>query len=248
MLIRVFFQRNAEKCRQSDAIPLVPFTYDDIMMLWGDPSVLPPKKVDLLTMISTRVTNVLENIDLELVQKLAVIEESNAYGMYFPVAHYESSTFEKNHPNVANLRQFAFGIYPISSLFNHSCSPNLYKIRKGLEYQFYALRDIPKGTEVCHSYIDLDKTTNQRRQDLQNNYGFACLCPRCIKGDDLNDPFMENYVCRKYGCGGLLISNVEHYPQIPVQPVTGKKKKKKQQNLIIEGRFCHKCGVLEDES
>lgn len=67
----------------------------------------------------------------------------------------------------------------MSSLLNHSCAPNLYKKLNGKVHQLRALHDIKKGTEVCHSYIDLDKNTNQRRTDLQNHYGFFCICERC---------------------------------------------------------------------
>jgi len=39
---------------------------------------------------------------------------------------------------------------------------------------------------------------------LKNNYGFYCTCKRCEE-NDIDDPFSSNYICTKFGCGGLLV-------------------------------------------
>lgn len=96
-------------------------------------------------------------------------------------------------------------------------------MREGTTYVYRALHDISAGEELCHSYIDLCQSTNQRRTELENNYGFLCTCQRCDSDDVMADPFLERYVCQKYGCGGLYLRRGEFYA-------------------------CHKCGEeREDE-
>ena len=58
---------------------------------------------------------------------------------------------------------YAYGVYMSLSLFNHTCCPNIYKIRTGSVYRFSALHDIKEGQELNITYTDLDKNTNQRR-------------------------------------------------------------------------------------
>lgn len=97
----------------------------------------------------------------------------------------------------------------ILSLFNHTCSPNLYKTREGRNYRFNALHDIKKGTELNITYIDLAKNTNQRRHELSDNYGFMCICKRCTEEDELLAADQFKYMCERYGCGGLVVKEFD---------------------------------------
>jgi hypothetical protein len=73
----------------------------------------------------------------------------------------------------------------IPALMNHSCYPNssLFFHPATSPCEVRANRDLAKGEEICFPYTALYEYTRTRQQDLRDNYGFLCQCPRC-----LNDP------------------------------------------------------------
>ncbi|KAK4635722.1 Lysine methyltransferasw [Fulvia fulva] len=76
-----------------------------------------------------------------------------------------------------------YGVYPSSSYFNHSCSPNLSKKRVGRSWEFRAAEDIAAGEQCCITYLggdekDLDRQERQNR--LMDVWGFECCCTRCV--------------------------------------------------------------------
>ena len=84
------------------------------------------------------------------------------------------------------------GLFPLVALLNHSCDPNM-----AFEYQFAAaaphmavraLRPVGAGQELCVSYVDLLESTPRRRQRLQREKGFRCVCERCALADEHSDP------------------------------------------------------------
>ncbi|KAI8932360.1 hypothetical protein NX059_010552 [Plenodomus lindquistii] len=77
---------------------------------------------------------------------------------------------------------FGYGCWPAASYFNHSCSPNVEKIRDGRIWTFQAGRDIKKGDELCITYLSGEErklSRGKRMLTLRNNWGFDCLCDRC---------------------------------------------------------------------
>ena len=73
------------------------------------------------------------------------------------------------------------GLFTWICLANHSCEPNAEVRYVGggeVTAEMVALRDIPSGEEIVHSYIDRDLPRDYRQQSLKD-YGFACDCPRC---------------------------------------------------------------------
>ena len=77
------------------------------------------------------------------------------------------------------------GICLKASRFNYSCSPNAcfdFNSKKG-ELQIYALRAIPRGEEICITYISsrcLYGSSRRSRQDnLRTGYHFTCVCSIC---------------------------------------------------------------------
>ncbi|GIL69527.1 hypothetical protein Vretifemale_455 [Volvox reticuliferus] len=72
-------------------------------------------------------------------------------------------------------------VYLLSSLFNHSCEPNLELSFPDLNgaAAFTAARDIAPGEELSVAYLDIGLPVNVRRQHLEWSYGFVCGCPRC---------------------------------------------------------------------
>ncbi|KZP21966.1 SET domain-containing protein [Athelia psychrophila] len=87
-----------------------------------------------------------------------------------------------------------WGLWVDASFFNHSCSPNIKKVRIGRTLQFYTTEAVQLGEELCISYVDLEPCDSEeiasaevnvkqagdaRRKLLSNSWFFACRCPRC---------------------------------------------------------------------
>uniref|UniRef100_A0A183B8M6 SET domain-containing protein n=1 Tax=Echinostoma caproni TaxID=27848 RepID=A0A183B8M6_9TREM len=75
-------------------------------------------------------------------------------------------------------------LYPVLSLMNHSCDPNVALIfmRDGV-CGVFALRPIPKG-DVLYGNYGVHYATHDlaERQDLlQSQYHFRCTCPACVE-------------------------------------------------------------------
>jgi hypothetical protein len=84
-----------------------------------------------------------------------------------------------------SLHQPATGVWPEFALLNHSCAPNT--VPPVLLQDRLLLRSalpVPAGEEFTTSYLGLagGMPLQQRRQLLQQHYGFACGCHRCKVG------------------------------------------------------------------
>ncbi|KAI7867081.1 uncharacterized protein EV154DRAFT_557017 [Mucor mucedo] len=94
------------------------------------------------------------------------------------------SSFPITDPDT-HLDTVAMGIYPITSQYvRHSCRPNTGLIYKQGHQLLVALEDIPQGTPITISYVDLMATKKQRQHALAERFGFQfeCDCERC-QGD-----------------------------------------------------------------
>lgn len=69
-------------------------------------------------------------------------------------------------------------MFPASARFNHSCCPSAYADCTRSVLIIRALRDIPKGEEVCISYTPVSESLTQRTKKLEG-YAFECDCERC---------------------------------------------------------------------
>lgn len=246
LLISSILESNSNSNAQESPVELIqfPYNFSDIWSLYGEKDSLKPKN-QLLKVISNKTFEAFKKcefekplkLDVDHIWTLAAKGECNVYGLYYPMS-------EQNKLQISDEDDFlyAFGFYVVASLFNHSCSPNVYKFRKGQTYEFRALYDIPKGTELCHNYLYLATfNDNQRQQQLINNYGFLCKCDACVDSN-FKEKFLQNYVCPSLGCGGLLVSESR------VRETTSKsskKKKKKEMNNEEESdngkQICLKC-------
>ncbi|KAJ3344758.1 SET and MYND domain-containing protein 3 [Kappamyces sp. JEL0680] len=65
------------------------------------------------------------------------------------------------------------------SLMNHSCRPAVSFAWDGKTLTVFAIRDIQKGEEITHSFIEPFQPGPARRQQLWNDYFFHCQCPFC---------------------------------------------------------------------
>ena len=94
-----------------------------------------------------------------------------------------------------------FALYPVASLLNHSCAPNLARARVGPGLRsaaFVALRDVEAGEELQISYVCVSRPGARRRAALRAAYGFDCCCERCGVGGD-EDPAPALPVCARCG-------------------------------------------------
>ena len=88
-----------------------------------------------------------------------------------------------------------FGLYRTFSCTNHSCGPNAVNAKGARDdpdamldnsLVLRATRAIKAGEEICFDYLDLAHTgqpttgTAQRRQRLQEHFGFECRCATCL--------------------------------------------------------------------
>lgn len=100
---------------------------------------------------------------------------TNAFGIWSPItAENEEQEF------------FGFGVYANASYFNHSCDPNIEKIRKGYKYQFLAARDISVGEELTISYGIRNSDDVVQRRNCLKEWFFTCGCTRCAEESEGN--------------------------------------------------------------
>ncbi|QDS70047.1 hypothetical protein FKW77_004096 [Venturia effusa] len=70
-----------------------------------------------------------------------------------------------------------YGVWPVASFFNHSCSPNVGKKRVGREWEFWMSRGVEEGEELCISYLGGDEVglgVAERRERLFETWAFEC--------------------------------------------------------------------------
>jgi SET domain-containing protein len=71
-------------------------------------------------------------------------------------------------------------MYPSASYFNHSCDPNIAKVRQGRTVLFVTSKEVQAGDELCISYGHTERPVEERRRVLRDWWGFSCNCSRCI--------------------------------------------------------------------
>ena len=87
--------------------------------------------------------------------------------------------------NQRGLKAVALGLFPLTSMMNHSCNPNCthrFLIEQGKPPKLImrAIQIIEKGEELCYSYVNLYQSTTARRSQLNSAYSFLCICERCL--------------------------------------------------------------------
>ncbi|KAJ8665310.1 hypothetical protein QAD02_006972, partial [Eretmocerus hayati] len=70
-----------------------------------------------------------------------------------------------------------------SSLFNHSCDPNVSKIfLPGPKIVLFTFRPVQKGEQLFISYVSTPDMGHKKRQEnLWRDYSFTCDCKRCAE-------------------------------------------------------------------
>ena len=86
-------------------------------------------------------------------------------------------------------RPIALGLFPLTSMLNHSCHPNCahsFLLQPGQPPRLVmrAIHDISSGEELVYNYVPLYSSTASRQESLQHCYSFTCCCERCEANDD----------------------------------------------------------------
>ncbi|KAI9137722.1 hypothetical protein BKA69DRAFT_1127865 [Paraphysoderma sedebokerense] len=152
----------------------------------------------------------LDNVTVDEFIDLGCRINSNSHGM--------------GDPSGSN-RDCAIGLFPLASMFNHSCKPNC--IFSGTKHGQIVVRTqspVSAGEELTISYIDLYQSKDARREELLTTKFFWCPCERCEfipqsdesgngDGHKKIDPdfWLDGIVCLEYqkGCKGVYIKDDE---------------------------------------
>lgn len=107
-----------------------------------------------------------------------------------------------------DLEEIGLGYFPIVSLINHDCKPNAILVLDNDVVNVIATENIGPDDEITISYLDLLKTTNERKKYLKENYGFHCRCSRCNILDQSMVFPLDNYFCFK--CSKEVLDDCNH--------------------------------------
>ncbi|KAL3131726.1 hypothetical protein ABBQ38_007447 [Trebouxia sp. C0009 RCD-2024] len=114
------------------------------------------------------------------------------------------------------------GMYPVLSMFNHSCNPNLAHSSIGTVQYVYAVRDIKMGEQLCVHYTSLYEPRKVRQQALLREKFFTCACERCSTPIEQSvDRFLEGISCGKGQCGEVMLKHTQADNQADVFKCVG---------------------------
>ncbi|KAL3696784.1 hypothetical protein R1sor_010860 [Riccia sorocarpa] len=141
------------------------------------------------------------DVTVEDLENFAALVNTNSHGMGAHGSGYRNA-------------DVAVGIFPFVSMLSHSCRPNCCFSSEGRVMYVRATRDVPKGTELCISYINLYEPRSTRRMQLAVTKHFLCSCERCTEPFALSvDRFLEGCICAVRGCGGVVVKTSSLYEQ-----------------------------------
>ncbi|KAL2643571.1 hypothetical protein R1flu_011158 [Riccia fluitans] len=143
------------------------------------------------------------DVTVEDLENFAALVNTNSHGMGAHGAGYRNA-------------DVAVGIFPFVSMLSHSCRPNCCFSSEGRVMYVRATQDVPKGTELCISYINLYEPRSTRRMQLAVTKHFLCSCERCTEPFAVSvDRYLEGCICTVRGCGGVVVKTSSLYEQDP---------------------------------
>lgn len=128
------------------------------------------------------------------------LSEDQEIFLRFVCSVLDANAFEVivgNEAKVSCLR----GLYPLSSLANHNCSPNSMHVFDSKQRMIVrASVFIPKDAEIFHSYVRIIWGTLTRRYLLHRTKHFLCTCERCRDASEFGGN-LSALACQS--CGGI---------------------------------------------
>ncbi|KAJ2809867.1 hypothetical protein H4S07_003012 [Coemansia furcata] len=111
-------------------------------------------------------------------------EKANSFGIWDPPTDVLQPTelVDRNSSDISyDEREWVgFSIYPTAVYFNHSCAPNVSKMRHGRTMTFASNQSVQSGEELFISYGSITDPVSERRDRLRDHFFFECACERCI--------------------------------------------------------------------
>lgn len=147
------------------------------MPSWNDVLELQPGIFDDKIDLAAEVRQVGSFLSQVLPKDLQALIYPTAYP--FLSRHLSNSFGIWELPIMAESENLGSAMYPSASYFNHSCDPNIMKVRLGREVIFVTSREVQSGEEMCISYGHTEKKVEERRSKLLDWWGFDCNCSRC---------------------------------------------------------------------
>jgi hypothetical protein len=145
--------------------------------VWDDVLQLQPGVFDDEIDLPSEVKQITPFLKLYLPQEFVPLIESTAYP--FLSRHISNSFGVWELPISPDSEHLGSAMYPSASYFNHSCDPNVTKVRQGRTVLFVTSKNVQPGEELCISYGHTERQVLERRQVLRDWWGFTCNCSRC---------------------------------------------------------------------
>ncbi|KAF4584966.1 hypothetical protein EYR40_001792 [Pleurotus pulmonarius] len=114
----------------------------------------------------------------ERIRDVLARDPGNVFGIWEEGEGEGEAMLDQNRDDESEMLGFA--MYIDGSYFNHSCDPNVRKIRRGRAMEFWTVREIVAGEELNINYIDTKADWKSRRKELVSGWYFDCRCRRCI--------------------------------------------------------------------
>ena len=111
----------------------------------------------------------------------------------------------RRHTDVRD--RYALAVYPMASLVNHACQPNVALSFEGSRLTARATEPIMAGAPVLHCYGPQRGAliTAVRQQELRDQYHFLCRCRGCQAGFDKSEQGMVGLWCLDTTCDGVVV-------------------------------------------
>ena len=129
--------------------------------------------------LPSEIEQILPFLKRHLPPDLAALAEMTAYP--FLSRHLSNSFGIWEVPVGLDSESLGSAMYPSASYFNHACDSNVEKVRDGRSISFVTSRSIEEGEELCITYGFTERDVLERRRNLQEWWGFTCVCPRCLR-------------------------------------------------------------------
>ncbi|XP_044728933.1 SET domain-containing protein SmydA-8-like [Chrysoperla carnea] len=168
---------------------LSPTDVEVLSLLQGNQSAQQGAEIKLLKLLELKIPKE----DEEFLLSTCQILDTNAFESI-----YESNT-------KVSLR----GLYPVSALLNHNCSPNTtHLFDKEGRMIVKNTRFIRAGEEITITYTNLLWGTVTRRHNLYMTKQFWCHCNRCMDLKEFGYPLSALYCTDINKCDGLMLPKV----------------------------------------
>ena len=185
-------------------VALRPFFQGDIVL--ADTPLFSLRKEDLVSWETEPILAALSNCTLEQREEFYQLYNRHADSGDIPrergILDTNVLPYGTNEVKRGNEPQERHGLFLLASRLNSSCVPNVHQTWDDETGQlvFRATRNLLPGEELCIAYGDTLADREERRKELQEKFGFVCVCEACT----LSGQALEESNFRRACLGGML--------------------------------------------